>query len=267
MLLCFQPLGHAGWLKATRSLLGFFAKSFAGLAVVNTLSRTNLGLNQQTYQRLKAALRLNLRRQVFIGVCDNLVLRDRLAAQLQDDLLYRGNLSTPSSPHPTQSQQRQVPSTQVLRDYPRLVSLYLDVNNPDPLAGVAQWLTQHRANANRRRLPMPAFQLLGVEQLSRQPATIQWLFLNYLQGIERSLPALDSSLLIWIPRPWARMIPQSAPDFWRCRTAVFEFAGDPTPLTFTISPEPSYSAASQGEWSTSKSSYDSATPVSAVDGT
>ncbi|MEM9220387.1 MAG: hypothetical protein AAGD25_39440, partial [Cyanobacteria bacterium P01_F01_bin.150] len=237
---------------------------------MNTLSRTNLGLNQQTYQRLKAALRLNLRRQVFIGVCDNLVLRDRLAAQLQDDLLHRSNSTSMGNAVPTQAghprSQRQGSSIQSLRDYPRLVSLYLDINNPDPLAGVAQWLVQRRGNAKRQRLPMPAFQLLGVEQLSRQPATVQWLFLNYLQGIERSLPALDSSLLIWLPRPWARMIPQSAPDFWRCRTAIFEFAGDPTPLTFTISPEPSYSSASQGEWSTSTPTPAS-TPISAFTST
>ena len=213
--------------------------------MINTLSRTNLGLNRQTYQRLKAALRLNLRRQVFISICDNLVLRDRLAAQLQDDLLDRGNVTSldPTQAHPT--------AVRTQQPYPRLVSIYLDVHNPDPVAGIAQWLTRNKANNGRYNRPMPAFQLMGVEQLTRQPAAVQWLFLNYLQGIERSLPALESSLLLWVPRPWARMIPQSAPDFWRCRTAVFEFEGEPTPLTFTISPEPSYSFASQGEWSTS----------------
>ena len=49
----------------------------------NSLGSSHLGLNQQTYERLKTCLSLNLRRQLFIGVWDDLRLRDRLAMQLQ----------------------------------------------------------------------------------------------------------------------------------------------------------------------------------------
>ncbi|MGB3495980.1 MAG: tetratricopeptide repeat protein, partial [Elainellaceae cyanobacterium] len=81
-----------------------------------------------------------------------------------------------------------------------------------------------------------------VEQLSRHEASLQWLFLNHLRGIERSMSALESTLLLWVTRPWSRMIPQAAPNFWRCRTAIFDFIGEPTPFisqpeTFPIAVE------------------------------
>ena len=47
-----------------------------------TISR----LNRQIYQRLKQALSLNLRRQIFIAVCDNQQLRNSLVQNLEDDL-------------------------------------------------------------------------------------------------------------------------------------------------------------------------------------
>lgn len=157
-------------------------------------SRKVLGLNQQTYQRLKLALSLNLRRQIFVAVCDDLVLRDRLAAQLQRDL------------------------------NPKLAALQLDLRDPNPVAQISQWFAQSPQGKTTL-----AFQILGVEQLTRQPAAQQRKFLTYLQDLERSWAGLESSLLLWLPQPWYRSIPQSAPAFWRCRTGVFEFAGDPTP--------------------------------------
>lgn len=182
--------------------------------------RTILGSNQQTYQRLKLALSLNLRRQIFIAVCDDLPLRDRLAEQLQADL---------SNPSPIQVDRLR--SEVGARGYPRLVTMLLNPSDPNPILQIAQWLAQSPPpRSGKRRLPIPAFQLLGVEQLTRQPATVQRLFLTHLQGIERSLPVLDSTLLFWVPQPWFRVLPQSALEFWRCRTAVFEFVGDPTPL-------------------------------------
>jgi tetratricopeptide (TPR) repeat protein len=181
--------------------------------------RKILGLNQQTYQRLKIALSLNLRRQVFMAVCDDLVLRDRLAAQLVDEL-------TPSKP---QAEQGQSEPKSVQR-HPRLVSLHLHLDDPNPIAQAAQWLAQAPQKRGNRPAPIPAFQILGIEQLTRQPASTQRLFLTYLQDLERSLPTLESSLLFWLPKPWFHALPQSAPEFWRCRTAVFEFVGDPTPL-------------------------------------
>ncbi|MGF1516053.1 MAG: hypothetical protein ACFB5Z_20470 [Elainellaceae cyanobacterium] len=195
--------------------------------MTDTLLRESLDVNTKIYNRLKAALRLNLRRQIFIAVCDDLVLRDRLADHLQKEVTYAAISAR---------RQGQLAEARRLRIYPRLVTLRLDLADPNPINQMSQWLRQFPPPAAAGSA-MPAFQLLGIEQLSRQPASSQWLFLNYLQGVERSLPALESSLLLWVPRPWARMIPQSAPDFWRCRTAVFEFEGDPTPLPIAALPQ------------------------------
>jgi tetratricopeptide (TPR) repeat protein len=178
--------------------------------VTDISSRKILGQNQLTYQRLKVSLSLNLRRQIFVAVCDDLLLRDRLAAQLHTELAK-------SKAEP--------------RRYPRLVSLSLNLNDPNPIVQIAQWLRQNPPpTASRRVASMPAFQIMGVEQLTRQSAATQRLFFTHLQSIEHSLPLLESSLLIWTTQPWFRALPQSAPDFWHCRTGIFEFVGDPTPL-------------------------------------
>jgi tetratricopeptide (TPR) repeat protein len=185
--------------------------------VTDLSSRKILGQNQLTYQRLKVSLSLNLRRQIFVAVCDDLVLRDRLAAQLQAEFAKT-----------TKGESRR---------YPRLVSLTLDLSDPNPIVQVAQWLRQFPPPTTGRRLvTMPAFQIMGVEHLTRQSAATQRLFFTHLQSIERSLPLLESSLLIWITQPWFRALPQSAPEFWRCRTGVFEFVGDPTPLPAKAQP-------------------------------
>lgn len=189
--------------------------------------RKVLGANQQTYERLKLSLSLNLRRQIFIAVCDDLPLRNRLANQLQSDLAHSSSLQVDRL-------RTEVGSLQ----YPRLVTLRLNPSDPSPIVQIAQWLAQSPPpRSGKRRLPVPAFQFVGIEQLTRQPATIQRLFLTNLQGIERSLPVLDSSLLFWMPRPWFRTLPQSALEFWRCRTAVFEFMGEPTPLADPGTPQ------------------------------
>ncbi len=186
--------------------------------MVHTISPTVVDLNQKTYQRLKSALELNLRRQIFIAICDNIILRDRLVADLEEDL--SGHLSFHSTRQPSRRS-----------SYPQLVTLHLNVSNPDPIAQISQWLRQYPPPINRQNRPlMPAFQLVGIEQLSRESASVQWLFLNHLRSIEPSLPALESSLLLWVTRPWSRMIPQSAKDFWYCRTAEFDFLGEPTPV-------------------------------------
>ncbi|MBE9181103.1 tetratricopeptide repeat protein [Oculatella sp. LEGE 06141] len=195
--------------------------------MTDTPSRRILGLNQQTYQRLKLALGLGLRRQIFVAVCDDLPLRDRLAAQLEAELMQLSSAS--------QAEQYQLAegteTFTTLRRYPRLISLHLSHSDPNPVAQMARWLAQFPPpQIGNRRAPMPAFQLLGIEHLTRQPAAIQRLFFTHLQGIERSLPMLESSLLLWLPQPWFRALPQSAPEFWRCRTGIFEFVGDPTPL-------------------------------------
>jgi tetratricopeptide (TPR) repeat protein len=201
---------------------------------VDIHSRKILGQNQQTYQRLKVSLSLNLRRQIFVAVCDDLLLRDRLVAQLHTDFIK----SKPPSEPLRAGESSAAPTPPI---YPRIVSLTLDLNNPNPLAQIADWLRQFPPPVHgSRRALMPVFQLLGIEQLTRQPAAIQRLFFTHLQSIERNLPLLESSLVVWITQPWHRTLPQSAPEFWRCRTGVFEFIGDPTPLP-TTSPEPDLS--------------------------
>lgn len=187
--------------------------------MIDTSSQPIFGLNQQTYLRLKLALSLNLRRQIFLAVCDDLPLRDRLASHLQQDLR-----------HPRRDPRYAYRENADLT-YPRLVGLKLGLESPNPVVQIAQWLSCNPLpRSGKRRLPLPAFQFLGIEHLTRQPATVQRQFLAHLQDIERSLPVLDCSLLFWMPRPWFRMLPQSAPEFWRCRTAIFEFMGDPRPL-------------------------------------
>ncbi len=163
--------------------------------------------NQKTYQRLKQALSLNLRRQILIAICDDLSLRNHLAEQLHAEL-----------------------------GYPQLVNLNLNLKSPNPVAQIAQWFSQQR----RPRLAAPAttFQILGVELLTRQPLSVQGLFLRHLQRIERILPQMESSLLFWLPRPWFHTIQQSAPEFWRWHTGIFEFEGEPTPVGLENFPKP-----------------------------
>lgn len=185
---------------------------------VTNLDRHSLGANQQIYQRLKAALELNLRRQIFVAVCDDLALRNLIAARLHTELAYPTNGAT--SPNAGR--------------YPQLVSLNLDLNDPDPVAQCAHWLRHHPPPKQTGQLRLPAFQILGVERLTRQMPTVQRLFLSNLQRIEQTLPTLEASLVLWMPRPWCRMIQQSAPEFWRWHTGVFEFVGDPTPVPASV---------------------------------
>ncbi|MBE9129993.1 MULTISPECIES: tetratricopeptide repeat protein [unclassified Coleofasciculus] len=161
--------------------------------------------NRQTYQRLKLALSLGLRRQIFVAVCDDLSLRNRLAGKLQ------GELGATSA-----------------TDYFKLVSLNINVNEPNLLAQLTQWW----ANNQQSRSPNSTvgFQILGIERLTRQPPSVQRLFLRRLQTMERHLPRLETTLLLWLPRPWFHTIAQSVPEFWQWHTGIFEFEGEPTPL-------------------------------------
>lgn len=183
------------------------------------------GSNRHIYERLKQALSIHLRRQIFIAACDDLCLRDCLAARLQAELINGeapreiGEGTSPSSPDaPTFD--------------PQFVSLPLNLSDPNPIAQIVQWFAEHPTH----QAPNPCkrilgFQILGVEHLTRQPPAVQWSFLSYLRDIEHTLPGLEFSLLLWVPRPWLCSIQQSAPEFWRWRTGVFEFEGEPTPAT------------------------------------
>jgi tetratricopeptide (TPR) repeat protein len=209
------------------------AKTQVNTNVNETVHTENISLNRQVYQRLKLALSLGLRRQILFAICDDLHLRNRIAARLHSTLAYpvgkvlyqranSGNFSTPA--------------------YPRLVTLRLDASDPNPIAQINQWLANYppplmgKSTDNPGRpLPIPAFQIVGVEMLTKEPVAVQRLFLNYLRLGEQHLSGdessrfLESSLLFWVSRPWLSTIQQSAPKFWHYRTGVFVFAGEPTP--------------------------------------
>ncbi|OKH38589.1 tetratricopeptide repeat protein [Calothrix sp. HK-06] len=197
----------------------------------------NSAWNKQVYHRLKLALSLGLRRQVFLAVCDDLNLRNQVAARLHSTLAY------PVGQVLYQQTNLMEASTSA---YPRLVTLRLNLSDPNPIAQINQWLINYpppivggTKDTPGRPLPIPAFQIVGVEQLTRQPVATQRLFLHYLRLTEQRISTqesnrfLESSLLLWVPRPWLHAIQQSAPQFWRCRTGVFTFAGEPTPTAKT----------------------------------
>ncbi|MEC4984574.1 MAG: tetratricopeptide repeat protein [Oscillatoria sp. PMC 1068.18] len=169
--------------------------------------------NQQTYQRLFQALSIGLRRQIFMVVCDDFGFREiliqQLAAQLQGV---------------------------------QLVTLELDLNNPNIVAQIGKWLKQNQLGKKQRSLSdkfspilLPQFQIVGVERLVRQSPTQQQRFLRSLQSLERYLPRLEANLLFWVPCPWLNIIRQSVPEFWRWHTGIFIFQADPTPVDLKLS--------------------------------
>ncbi|WP_017715763.1 tetratricopeptide repeat protein [Kamptonema formosum] len=172
--------------------------------------------NRQIYERLKLALSLNLRRQIFVAVCDDMPLRNRLAADLEAEL----GCAPPAPSAPRAS-------------FPLLVTLQLNFRHPNPIAQIAEWLAERSKPRNGDR-PPTGFQILGVEHLTRQRSALQWSFLSYLRDIDRSLSALESNLLLWVPRPWLQTIQQSAAEFWNRRTGVFEFEGEPKPASCAL---------------------------------
>ena len=182
------------------------------------------GVNQQVYLRLKRALLLNLRRQILIAVCDDLQLRQTMIARLQAEFSKR--------------QTSQNGSNSTLKNigvrssgFTNWVTLTLNLDEPNPIAQIEQWFAENSSVNSSVSAPAVGFQVLGVERLTRQSAAIQWSFLHHLRNLESHLPQLEFSLLLWIPSPWLRCIEQSAPEFWRWRTGVFEFQGEPTPVT------------------------------------
>ncbi|BAZ27784.1 hypothetical protein NIES4074_02120 [Cylindrospermum sp. NIES-4074] len=207
--------------------------SLATMSVNDTAHTDNFAWNRQVYQRLKLALSLGLRRQLFLAICDDLHLRNQVAARLHSTLAYpvgqvlyqpseAGEISTPA--------------------YPRLVTLRLNLSDPNPIVQINQWLANYPppiVGASKdnpgRPLPIPAFQIVGVELLTKQPVAVQRLFLQYLRLSEQyfsnpeSSRFLESSILFWVSRPWLYAIQQSASQFWHTRTGLFIFAGEPTP--------------------------------------
>jgi tetratricopeptide (TPR) repeat protein len=209
--------------------------SLAAMSVNDTTHTNNYTWNRKVYHRLKLALSLGLRQQVFLAVSDNLHLRNQVAARLHSTLAYpvRQVLYKPVNSDGT-----------CTPAYPRLVTLRLNLSDPNPIGHINQWLANYPppiVGASKetpgKSLPIPIFQIVGVEQLTKQPVSIQRLFLHYLRlsdqyfSHQESSQFLESSLLLWVSRPWLTAIQQSAPQFWRWRTGVFVFAGEPTPIT------------------------------------
>ncbi len=199
------------------------------MSINDTAHSDNFAWNRQVYHRLKIALSLGLRRQIFIAVCDDLNLRNQIAARLHSTLAY-----------PVGQVLYQRTSTQEVSTaaYPRLVTLRLNLTDPNLIAQINQWLVNYpppivgASKDTPGRMPIPAFQIVGIEQLTRQPVAAQRLFLHYLRLTDQeSNQSLESSVVMWVSRPWLNAIQQSAPQFWRCRTGVFVFAGEPTPTT------------------------------------
>ena len=110
------------------------AKTQLNTSVNETVHTENISLNRQVYQRLKLALSLGLRRQILFAICDNLHLRNRIAARLHSTLAYpvgkviyqRANVGDFSTPA-----------------YPRLVTLRLNLSDPNPIAQINQWLANY----------------------------------------------------------------------------------------------------------------------------
>lgn len=211
-----------------------FKKSIKEMTSIDIGYPRSSELNQQIYQNLKQALWLEQRRQIFLAVCDDLGLRDSLVAMLPAELtglksqgftpskIKTRNLKTFSQSSPDQnSQPKQY-------QYPPLVTINLNLQYPNPINQISQWLAQAPQFRETQTLTLPTFQILGVENLTHQPPELQWSFLRNLREIESSLLDLELSLLLWLPRPWLNTIEHSAPEFWVYCTKVFEFEGEPT---------------------------------------
>lgn len=187
--------------------------------------------NHKVYQHLKTAVSLNLRRQFFIAVCDNLNLRNQLAMKLHGDLTQGLAPTSPegmSAPEGSPVEGHHFASEAVPQGMPQFVNLMLDLADPNPVGQIATWLHHYPQALQQGQLL--GFQILGIEGLTRQVPAVQRLFLSYLRTIERNLPRLNCSVLLWVTRPWANTIRQTAPECWNWSTGIFEFAGDPVPL-------------------------------------
>jgi len=175
-----------------------------------------LNNNQETYQQLKQALSLGLRRQIFMAVCENINLRDRYVSSLEREIY-------PSLHYD---------STQA--NYPRVfVSINLNLTSPNFWVQIFQWFKQNQYNI----IPDQRiyFQIIGIEKLTKESPEIQRQFVKTLTYIQKYIQDLDFNLLLWVSHPWLHYIQKSVPEFWRWHTGIFEFEGEPTPLTSGVS--------------------------------
>ncbi len=199
------------------------------MIAVQPKSRQILGINQQAYQSLRSALSLHLRRQLFIAVCDSVVLQEQLATQLEDDIVFnsRGAFDHFNLDDFDLDARMNATGTGASAVLDRLVFESEDAHLPRQ---VVRWMLQ----SGHERGPMSQLQVLGLGQMTRQPAIVQNHFLRSLEKIDALLPRLNTSLLVWVSWPWLRTIQQSAPKFWQWRNGLYEFIGDPTPTPINL---------------------------------
>ena len=168
-------------------------------------SRQILGVNQQSYQSLKSSMQLHLRRQLLIAVCDSVVMQNQLASQLEADLNQADGSAQSLNDFESNFEALETTSHPQKKSLERLIFDPGDGNLPKQ---VAQWVRQTTLAEGS----LPQLQVLGIEQMTRQPAITQNHFLRSLEKVDALLPRLNTSLLIWVPWPWLRTIQQSAPD-------------------------------------------------------
>lgn len=176
--------------------------------------------NRQTYLRLRLALGIRLRRQVFLSVCDDLPLRNQLTQWLVNDL---SRSSLPELEALPIEATGEVPDS-APRSGLRLVTLTLRPEQPDLQKQIAEWLSHRRGRIDRSQI---AFQIVGIDALTGQSSATQRQFLNSLRALGRHYAQWDLNLVLWVTKPWFHAIRQSAPEFWRWYTGIFDFSGQP----------------------------------------
>ncbi len=199
-------------------------------SVTGLVSYHRSSLNQPIYLRLRLALSLNLRRQIFIAVCDDVQLRDRFAAKLQADLETSPLNFGVEESKPKYATNGNSSMNGKADDLPNLVTLNFDLSNPNLLEQIHHWRSTNPRRIKSAFDPITSFQIVGIERLTRQPVHLQRDFLNSLQTLAHQFATVDFNLVLWVSRPWCRSILQSVPEFWQWHTGVFEFEGDPTPV-------------------------------------
>ena len=164
------------------------------------------GHNQETYQRLQSALQTTPPHQLWVAVCDDLPLQRQLAATLEASLQAQGAIAS--------------------------AQLIFAADEPDLVQQLQDWAS----TSPYRNLQL--LQILGIEQLTYRGADQQYQFLRSLSGLLPVWQQLGCSLLIWLPRPWLKQVKRVVPTL--CKT-VFEFMGEPTPLS-VIGPDQPHQA-------------------------
>ncbi|MGD1861892.1 MAG: hypothetical protein ACFB0E_18210 [Leptolyngbyaceae cyanobacterium] len=165
------------------------------------------GHNQETYQRLQAAVSAIPPQQIWLATCDDLPLQRQLAATLADSLQNQNALAA--------------------------AQFLLDTQQPNVAQQLRTWV--------RYQSPQPRMllQILGIEQLTYCSSDRQYQFLRSLHQLWPLWQQLDISLLLWVPRPWLKQIRREVPQLAQ---TVFEFMGEPTPIS-AIAQQPAYQAA------------------------